>query len=138
MYKEAFDNHVIYKKLSDSIFNEYNSKQISDMKTRYEVEKKEAELKIKSEAEQAIYEEVNKRQKYIIYSVIGVLLIVITFSILLYKRFRLTNQQKDIIDEKNKEILDSIQYAKRTQTSLLPTEKYLYRILSEKNKNLDS
>ncbi len=36
-------------------------------------------------------------------------------------------QQKNIIEEKNKDITASIQYAKRIQQSLLPTEKYIAR-----------
>ena len=38
------------------------------------------------------------------------------------------------LEEKNKDILDSIRYAKRIQTSLLPTEKYIDRILSKNDK----
>ena len=34
-------------------------------------------------------------------------------------------QQKEIIEEKNKDITASITYAKRIQQSLLPTEKYI-------------
>src|ERR1700757_3672105 len=34
-------------------------------------------------------------------------------------------EQKELIEEKQKEILDSIRYAKRIQTSLLPTESYI-------------
>lgn len=41
--------------------------------------------------------------------------------------------QKDIISEKNKDITASIRYAKRIQTSLMPTEKYIERIF-KKNK----
>lgn len=40
----------------------------------------------------------------------------------------------DVIADKNKEILDSIQYAKRIQQSLLPTEKYIQRNLSRLKK----
>jgi hypothetical protein len=40
-------------------------------------------------------------------------------------------QQKRMIEEKQKEILDSIHYAKRIQKSLLPNEKYITRILQE-------
>ncbi len=36
--------------------------------------------------------------------------------------------QKELLEEKQKEILDSIRYAKRIQTSLLPTEKLIARI----------
>jgi hypothetical protein len=38
-------------------------------------------------------------------------------------------EQKMMVEEKHKEILDSINYAKRIQSSLLPTETYLKRVL---------
>ena len=45
--------------------------------------------------------------------------------------------QKQLIEEKQKEILDSIHYAKRIQLSLLPTEKYIDKIFKKNNfKNL--
>ncbi|MGZ4093622.1 MAG: tetratricopeptide repeat protein [Bacteroidia bacterium] len=142
-YKEAYNAHVSFKALTDSIFNEENSKQLGDLKTHYEVEKKEAELKIKAQAEQdkliALATEEKKRQNVIIFSVAGGLLLVIIFSIFLLNRFRVTNRQKAIIEkqkeqvdhaydslhEKNKEIMDSINYASRIQRALLPSEKYI-------------
>ncbi|HXD92551.1 MAG TPA: tetratricopeptide repeat protein, partial [Bacteroidia bacterium] len=141
-YKEAYENHVKFKTLTDSIFNADNSKQLGDLKTKFEVEKKETELKIKSDAEQeklkAVAGEEKKRQQVIIASVAGVLLIVIMFSLFLYKRFKITQRQKSIIEkqkvlvdkayeelhEKNKEVMDSIRYAKRIQTALITSEKY--------------
>jgi tetratricopeptide (TPR) repeat protein len=142
-YKEAYENHVKFKTLTDSIFNADNSKQLGDMKTKFEVDKKEAELKVKSEAEQeklkAVSLEEKKRQQVIIYAVAGVLVLVMIFSIFLFNRFRITQKQKQVIEdqkvlvdkayqalhEKNKEVIDSIMYAKRIQTALLPTEKYI-------------
>lgn len=44
-------------------------------------------------------------------------------------------QQKHLIEEKHKEITDSIHYAKRIQTALLPTEKYIDRNLNDLQKN---
>ena len=41
-------------------------------------------------------------------------------------------EQKVLIEEKNKEMIDSIQYARRIQSSLMPTEKYLSRVLGKK------
>ena len=38
-----------------------------------------------------------------------------------------TERQKEIVQAKQKEILDSIRYAKRIQQSLMPTEKYIER-----------
>ncbi len=45
---------------------------------------------------------------------------------------RTITEQKDIITEKNKDITASIRYAKRIQTSLMPTEKYIDRVLNKK------
>lgn len=41
--------------------------------------------------------------------------------------------QKHLLEEKNKEMIDSITYAKRIQSSLMPTEKYIARILKSKD-----
>jgi hypothetical protein len=43
-------------------------------------------------------------------------------------------QQKSTIEHKNQEILDSIRYASRIQKSLLPTEKYIGKILNSEKK----
>jgi hypothetical protein len=123
------------------------------MKTQFEVEKKEAELKIKSEAEQeklkAIASEEKKRQQVIIYTVGGVLVLVAIFSLFLYKRFRITQKQKAIIEEqkvmvdkayeilheKNKEVMDSIYYARRIQRALITSEKSISSQLTRLMKN---
>ncbi len=46
--------------------------------------------------------------------------------------------KNQLIEEKNKDILDSIKYARRIQTSLLPTEKYIERIINNKPKTNDA
>jgi serine phosphatase RsbU (regulator of sigma subunit) len=144
-YKEAYENHVNYKQLTDSIFNADNSKQIGDLKTNFEVEKKETELKAKAEAQALINYNEKQKQRMVLFLVCIVLLLVIIFSALLYKRFRLTNKQKqiielkeketelqkNIIEEKHKEIQDSINYAKRIQYSLLASNELLNENLKE-------
>jgi hypothetical protein len=152
-YKQAYENHVKFKQLTDSIFNGENSKQLGDMKTQFEVEKKEAELKVKAEAEQeklkAVANEEKKRQNVIIYAVAGVLLLVVIFSVFLFNRFRITQKQKQVIEEqkklvdhayeslheKNKEVIDSINYASRIQRALLPSEKYIRAQMNKLQKN---
>jgi len=39
--------------------------------------------------------------------------------------------QKKLVEEKNKEIVDSINYAKRIQQAQLPTEKYIEKSLEK-------
>ncbi len=86
-----------------------------------------------------------KTQRYFLY---GGLCLTLIFGIFMFNRFRITQKQKQVIqdqklivenqkrlvEEKQKEVLDSIRYAKRIQQSLLPTEKYLERILRIKSK----
>ncbi|MES2566499.1 MAG: tetratricopeptide repeat protein [Bacteroidota bacterium] len=133
-YKEAYDYHVLFKAKEDGIYNEENSKQLGDIKTNFEVEKKEAELKAEQEILRAVALEEKKQQAIIVASVAGILLIVVIFSFFLFKRYKLTNKQKEIIElknketedqktlleEKQKEIIDSIKYAKRIQNAILP------------------
>lgn len=151
-FKEAYASHVKFKQLTDSIFNIENSHQLSDTKVKFEVEKKEAELKARSEAQVAISLEEKKRHQLIIYIVIGMLLITAVFTFTLFKRFRLTNKQKQIIEVKerqtqsqyviieeqkrlvelkHKEITDSIQYAERIQRSFLASDKLLKKNLKD-------
>ncbi|MFL5752117.1 MAG: tetratricopeptide repeat protein [Bacteroidia bacterium] len=138
-YKEAYESYVLFKQFNDSIYNIENSKYLGDMKTRYEVEKKETELKIKAEAQQAINLQERKKQQFVIYAVAGVLILVVVFSLFLFNRFRITQTQKKIIEkqkvmvdkafgelhEKNKEVMDSIYYARRIQNALITSEKYI-------------
>ena len=79
----------------------------------------------------------------------AVMLVVTIFSLFLYKRFRITQRQKTIIEnqkvlvdkaynelhEKNKEVMDSIRYAKRIQTALITGEKYIENSLKQLIKN---
>lgn len=154
--RNAYLNRVKYENLNDSIFNIDNTKQLSDLKTNFEVDKKAAELKIKSDLEKeklrAIAGEEQKRQNIIILCVAVTLLIVLFFSFFLYKRYKVTQlqknvisdqknlvelqkleteKQKEIIEEKQKEILDSITYAKRIQSAILPPEAHIKEFIPE-------
>ena len=69
--------------------------------------------------------------------VIVVLIFVLLFAGFVFRSLRITRKQKLLIEkqkilveEHQKEIIDSITYARRIQQSLLPTEKYI-----EKNIN---
>jgi hypothetical protein len=70
---------------------------------------------------------------------IAFVIMVSVFSILLFRRFKISNRQKKeiiaqkkLLEIKQSEILDSIRYAKKIQESFLPTEKFLERIIKDK------
>ncbi len=123
-FEKSLVYHERYMSLNDSIYNSEKSEIIEEMKTKFETEKKDKEL-IKKDAELIV----KKNQQYILFGGLGIVLI---FSGFMYNRFMITRRQKKIIEEqkniveaKQKEILDSIHYAKRIQKSLLPNENFL-------------
>ena len=81
-------------------------------------------------------------------SVIVGLLLVIIFAAYVFKTLSVTRKQKAVIEHKNietelqkkeiemkqKEILDSIHYAKRIQTALIPSVKYIDKSLNKLQK----
>ncbi|TAL62458.1 MAG: tetratricopeptide repeat protein, partial [Bacteroidetes bacterium] len=133
-YKEAlamYDKHIVMR---DSIFSQNKSKEIALRDAKYESDKREATM-------QAVAEEEKQKAKVIIWSVVGGLLLVIAFSGFILRSLRITNKQKKIIEvqkteveeskhiieEKNKDITDSINYAKRIQKAMLPHRKDIWQ-----------
>lgn len=125
----------------DSIRNSKNQQEIIRQEFKYQYEKqhladslsyaKEKELK---EVEHQVKLQKEQNQRYILYGGIGFLLILggIVFrsyaqkkrnNIALSEKNEIITKQRDLVEEKNKEITDSIQYAKRIQRAILPPHK---------------
>jgi len=127
---EHYKQFIIYR---DSISNKETRKAGIKNQLKYEYEKKEAVIKEHQEIERAVAEEKNRKQFYFLLLVSCLLLLVVVFAGFVFRSLRVTRHQKEIIEEKQKEILDSIHYAKRIQTALLPSEKYIAKNLKELN-----
>ncbi|NOZ46705.1 MAG: tetratricopeptide repeat protein [Chlorobi bacterium] len=79
-YKKAFNYHKLYTQYKDSIYNEDNAKQIAELKTLYETEKKEKEIKLqKIELQQQETKIKRKNTQRNFFMIITVLLIIILF-----------------------------------------------------------
>lgn len=146
--KKAYEYRTLHSNKLQNKYNATNVKALSELQTKYETEKKEKEIEMlqmknKSENEKAILEK-NKRNNIIIF-ISFILVIIIIFSLMLFKRFKITEQQKItiqkqklLVDEKaadlaarQKEILDSINYAKRIQQAHLPSEVYISKHINK-------
>jgi serine phosphatase RsbU (regulator of sigma subunit) len=120
--------------VNNDLFNKESSGQIAEMNALYEINEKEKEL-LKQEA----YALAQKSQKttLIIGSAIGFLLLFIIVGISVRGNLtkRKTNKtlelQKHQIETKNRDITDSIQYAKRIQGAILPSEKVFKSLLKD-------
>ncbi|MBI3502271.1 MAG: tetratricopeptide repeat protein [Bacteroidetes bacterium] len=145
-FEKAYNYYQLYSQTKDTLFNENKTKQITEMETKYQTEKKDNEIKLlntEKEKERAIAEEKSRKQKIIIWSVISGFLLVTVFAFFIFRSLRITSKQKQIIEvqkievekqkhtieEKNKDITDSINYAKRIQQAKLPDKKEIHSAL---------
>ncbi len=114
---------IHYKKamvLKDTLFSQENKKQLVSKEMNYQFDKKEAITKAETEKQQAIAEEKNRKQKIISLAVGSGLLLVLVFAGFVFRSLRITNRQKKIIESQKFQIVESINYSKKIQNSLLP------------------
>jgi serine phosphatase RsbU (regulator of sigma subunit) len=102
----------------------------------YEFEKKEENLKLEHKTQLMLEKEVQKRQKlFIVFSLFAILFIGV-FSYYIYKSYKnsqkqnvLIAEQKLLVEHKNLEITQSIEYAKHIQTAILPPKRIVKEYL---------
>ncbi|MBU0765254.1 MAG: tetratricopeptide repeat protein [Bacteroidetes bacterium] len=103
-YKTAIDWYVKYYATKDSIFNENSQKQISELKTQYETEKKEQELELKN-LQLTKQEEVNSRQRILIYTFVIAFVIILALAVFLFRIYRQKRKANRLLAEQNMEIM---------------------------------
>jgi serine phosphatase RsbU (regulator of sigma subunit) len=120
--------HIQYK---DSVFNENSKHQLLEVEKKYETEKKDTEIQILNKENELNKSELGKK-KILLYAGAIVLLFLLGMVFFIYRSNRQKNKankllatQKVIIEEKQKEILDSIHYAKRIQDGLFEHKELL-------------
>ncbi len=147
-YKKAYENYVLYKAWSDSSYNVNDTKKQTELKLNYEFE--QTQKKIREEAlakdilNKAELENERKQRNYLLIglAIISVMLIVTVKNYrakqkannILQKQKKEIEHQKKLVDAKNLEISDSINYALRIQTASIPTKAELSTYF--KNHNL--
>ncbi len=145
--KSAYDYCRMYSDLKDSILGEESTNAIAEMQTRFDTDKKDKENKLLNQEKEIQQAQIGK-QKLIIYASFIVGLIIVLSSLFVFRAFKkeqkakqLIAEQKEELDktyhqlqEKSKEITDSIIYASRIQRALLTQEKYIEKQLNRLNK----
>lgn len=121
-FKEALSMHQLYMKNKELLDNNDNKKALAMQSARYEYEKQKViddaqHKKVLKEKELK-----QKQQRIITYAVAIGLIIVVAFLFVLFRRLSITRSQKRVIEKQKQEIVDSINYAKRIQTAILPPD----------------
>jgi len=142
IYHEQKDylNELRFFKLHAAANDSANSREkvsnITKMEMQFEFDKIHLADSIKSVEEIKLRDAKISEKRYQSFFLFSVLLLTIVALGLIYSRFQYTKKQKQIIEEKNREITDSINYAKKIQSSIMPNDKYFEKELERlKNKN---
>ena len=138
---EALTAFEAFKTMEDSLKNFLNQSAIQTREQTIQFEKKQNQFKLEQERKEIISKEEKQKQTIIRNALILILIVISILVLFIYKNFRLkkasnhslTEQnkiislqkqeveiQKHLVEEKQKEILDSIHYAKRLQEAILP------------------
>lgn len=141
--KNEFEKALKYFELSNELMQKTTLDEVDDqiatLNSLNELDRREKDLEIAKQKNDKIEVE-NKRKGALIIggSVIGLLILVLLFlsyrangakkkaNQLLHTQKDEISEKKQLIEEKQKEILDSIHYAKRIQTTLLAKEQEIY------------
>ncbi len=134
-YKKAFLYHKLLGQLKDSIYTVESTTQMAKMQSLFDSERKTKEIALltkDNENKIALAKEESKKKTVITVSSIIIVLLISFLALFVMNRLKITRQQKkviesqkELVEEKQKEMLDSINYARRIQKAHLPTEKYI-------------
>jgi len=151
-FKQSMDMYRLFISNKDRITSETLRKESFKKDVQHEFEKKEQISKAEQEKKELIAKEEKKQQQLIIYSVSVGLAMVLVFALFAYRAYRQKQKsnvdlerknilierqkkevehQKEIVDEKQKEILDSIHYAKRIQRAVITSDNYISQYLKD-------
>jgi serine phosphatase RsbU (regulator of sigma subunit) len=141
-YRNAYRYLKLVKDNSDSTMNSANIKQQAQIEINFKNsfrEKQDSLVRFTQEKEKDIEHRSELKQQKIV-ATVGIvgLLLAIAVAFVVYRSYKkqkrsgeVINRQKILVDTKNKEIMDSINYAKKIQQAIIPTKAEVKNIFPE-------
>lgn len=134
-FKKALEIKKLNDKIEKEIFTIEKINKINEIETRLRLSEKEQiitqqELKIKKEQLNTL--EAKSKISQLIYFILLCIIIIFFIIIIFIRAKKLTNKikaQKLLLEVKSKEVTDSIKYAKRIQSAILPSSKTIKEYL---------
>lgn len=142
---EAFSNFKLYKQYSDSVINAKTIRKQTEDALTYDYNKREYQRELEKQKELATQKEKETKQRFLFNAILGGLLILMLVLFLVIRSYRIkqksnkiiaqqkaeVEKQHHLLQEKNREVLDSIQYSKRLQEAILPSIETVKKHLPE-------
>lgn len=144
-YKNAYRYYRLYKMYSDSMMTINMRKEAQVKQLSFEFETKEIATKAVHDKEIAEEQAKEQKQRIIIWFIIAFLILVSASGLLVLRSYfqkkkinkeleiknQLIEQQKQLVEDKQKQIVDSINYAKHIQHSILADEDEIKKYLKD-------
>lgn len=103
-YKEAYRNQVLFKKMSDSMFNSEVNNKVTQIQMTYEFEKKQKQLEnLQREKEEKLQSKAKKQQNLMI-AILLTLFFLCLITIGIYLNLKASKKQKSIVEKQNEQI----------------------------------
>jgi len=116
-YPKALEYYTQYKETNDLIFNEKNSRRITELQVRFDLELKEKEITLLKK-DQQIQSLRLERQTSLIHSIIVISVLILILAFVVYKRYRLKvrvnlelmryrEQLSELVEERTRELKEA-------------------------------
>jgi len=135
---DALKYYKLYSNYKDSVFNSEKANKITSLGYQYQHEKEEEKHQFEEEKKELKQEGESKRIRILINSFVVGFILLLTLLFYIYRSFRnkhkaniIISRQNKMMEVKQKEILDSITYAKRLQDAILPPLSIIKKYLPE-------
>jgi serine phosphatase RsbU (regulator of sigma subunit)/Tfp pilus assembly protein PilF len=120
-YSNALKYSELCSSIKDSLYSKQSTEMVAELQTRYETEKKDLQL---SKQKETI-----RNQKLVSRILFSGILLAFGFIALVLIQFIQKKRAYKILEEQKKNITDSINYASRIQSAMLPPETLLNNLL---------
>ncbi len=129
-FRIALDYFIQHAAMKDTIMSEKTHQQMVEMETKYETEKKEQQIELQKVQLSRKEAELNQHQtqKYL-FATTSVSILLIT--LILARRYIEKRKINNILAAKNKSITESISYAQKIQSAVLPPVDMINHMLPE-------
>lgn len=105
-YKEALTYHVLFRSMEDSLFNDKNTRQITQLEMQYEFDKKQKVIELEQIKKETETRAEMKRQKLIsTFALVGFFLIGLMVVVLL-RSYKTKQRDNLLLEEKNRQITE--------------------------------
>ncbi|MBN4062110.1 tetratricopeptide repeat protein [Bacteroidales bacterium AH-315-I05] len=141
---KALEYHKLYFAINDTLREEASNRDMLELQTEYETEKKEQKIQIQQLENEKLLGD-NERQKLTLFTSAGGLLLMVFLAFVLFRSNRIKQRanvlittqkneiehQRDQIAEQKRDLTDSIEYAQSLQQAILPDIESIRKALPE-------